>query len=174
MNWTELINDEIETTYQITNNLLDLVDDDKLDWAPAAENNWMTTGQLLKHITTSCGACFKGFVTGDWGLPEGVDINNLPLDEMLPPAEKMSTIGSVKEAIELLEEDKKVALDILGKCSEDTLANKTATAPWDPVEKILGYQLFQMVGHLASHKAQLFYYLKLQGKSVNTQTLWGM
>ena len=173
MNWTELINGEVEYTYQITNNLINLVDDDKLDWTPATGSNWMTTGQLLKHITTSCGACFKGFVTGDWGFPEGMDLSNLPPEEMLPPAEKMPTIGSVKEAKDLLAEDKKLALDILGRCSEDKLANEMATAPWDPTEKSLGYQLLQMVRHLESHKAQLFYYLKLQGKPVNTHSLWG-
>ena len=31
-----------------------------------------------------------------------------------------------------------------------------------------------MVGHLANHKAQLFYYLKLLGKDVNTMHLYGM
>ena len=31
-----------------------------------------------------------------------------------------------------------------------------------------------MVEHLATHKAQLFYYLKLQGKDVDTMHLWGM
>ncbi len=38
----------------------------------------------------------------------------------------------------------------------------------------LGFQLHQMVRHLDEHKAQLFYYLKLQGKPVNTGDLWGM
>jgi hypothetical protein len=31
-----------------------------------------------------------------------------------------------------------------------------------------------MIQHLAQHKGQLFYYLKLQGKPVNTAHLWGM
>jgi hypothetical protein len=31
-----------------------------------------------------------------------------------------------------------------------------------------------MIGHLAQHKAQLFYYLKLQGKPVHTGHLYGM
>jgi hypothetical protein len=31
-----------------------------------------------------------------------------------------------------------------------------------------------MLGHLTQHKGQLFYYLKLQGKPVNTGDLWGM
>jgi len=39
---------------------------------------------------------------------------------------------------------------------------------------ILGHRLLHMVDHLALHKAQLYYYLKLQGKSVNTDTLWGL
>ena len=30
------------------------------------------------------------------------------------------------------------------------------------------------VDHLKEHKAQLFYYLKLQGKPVHTGNLWGM
>jgi hypothetical protein len=38
---------------------------------------------------------------------------------------------------------------------------------------ILGQRLLQMVAHLAQHKAQLFYYLKLQGKPVHTGHLWG-
>jgi hypothetical protein len=31
-----------------------------------------------------------------------------------------------------------------------------------------------MVQHLDSHKSQLFYYLKLMGRDVNTMNLWGM
>ena len=38
----------------------------------------------------------------------------------------------------------------------------------------LGHRLLGMIGHLTQHKAQLFYYLKLQGKPVNTMHLWGM
>jgi hypothetical protein len=30
-----------------------------------------------------------------------------------------------------------------------------------------------MVDHLASHKSQLFYYLKLMGRPVHTGSLWG-
>jgi hypothetical protein len=32
----------------------------------------------------------------------------------------------------------------------------------------------QMVDHLFCHKNQLFYYLKLMGKPVDTGSLWGM
>jgi hypothetical protein len=174
VNWKELLSYEIESAYKSTAGLMDLVDADKLDWKPTRDNNWMTTGQLLMHNTNACGAAMRGFVTGDWGLPEGVDVENLSPEEMLPPAENMPTVGSVAEAKELLEQDRHVALATLAEVDEDNLANDIATAPWDPTEMILGHRLLQMVTHLNQHKSQLFYYLKLQGKPVHTGHLWGM
>jgi len=174
MSWTELLKNEIEHTYGVTDKLMDLVDENQLGWKPSTGSNWMTIGQVLRHITDACGAAMKGFVTGDWGMPEGFDPSQLPPEEMLPSAEKLPTIESVAEAKKLLAEDKQVALEMLAKCSENDLDNKIATAPWDPTELVLGYRLLQMVDHLKQHKAQLFYYLKLQGKPVNTGNLWGM
>jgi hypothetical protein len=174
MNWKELLKSEVESTYAAADGLMGKVDADRLDWKPSTGSNWLTTGQVLKHMTNACGSGMKGFVTGEWGMPEGLDPAQLPPEEMLPPAGKFPTIESVAEARKLLAGDKRVALDMLDACSEDDLANKAATAPWDPGEVILGHRLLQMVDHLKYHKAQLFYYLKLQGKPVNTGDLWGM
>ncbi len=133
----------------------------------------MTVGQLLRHMTDSCGAPIKGFVTGDWGFPDDFDPSKMKPEEMLPPAEKMPTIDSVAEAKTLITEDKQIALDMLAQCSEDDLSNKLAPAPWDPGNDMkLGERLLQMIHHLNIHKAQLFYYLKLQGKPVSTPHLW--
>ena len=173
MSWGELLKREIDYTYAVTDKLLDRVDDDRLGWKPSIGSNWMTTGQLLMHISNACGAPFRGFVTGDWGMPEGMDVNNLTPEEMLPSAEKLPAIGSVAEAKRLLEEDRLVALDMLAKVSDDDLANKVIAAPWSPVKMVLGHHLLQMVDHLKSHKSQLYYYLKMQGKPVNTSDLWG-
>ncbi|RJP21867.1 MAG: DinB family protein [Candidatus Omnitrophota bacterium] len=172
MNWKKLLNDEMESTYKSAERLMALVEDSQLDWKPATGANWMTTGQLLMHISNACGAPCKGFITGDWGLPEGVDLSKLPPEEMLPPAEKMPTVGSVAEAKQLLAADKQTALDMVAQSSEEDLANTFTTAPWDPTEVILGHRLLQMVFHLSQHRSQLFYYLKLQGKPVNTSHLW--
>jgi len=174
MNWVELLKNEIENTYKVTDGLLDLVDYESLDWKPSTENNWMTMGQLLMHITNACGAAMRGFVTNDWGLPEGIDVSDLSPEEMLPPAEKLPTVGSIVEAKELLAKDRQLALDMLAECNEDKLSSETVSAPWDPTDIILGYRLLQMVSHLSQHKSQLFYYLKLLGKPVNTSHLWGM
>lgn len=173
MNWKELLKSEIKSTYKVTEGLLDLVDDDSLGWLPSTENNWMTVSKLLMHITNSCGAPMRGFVTGDWGIPEGVDLSDLFPEEMLPTAEKMPAIESIGEAKKFLAEDRQLALDMLEKCSEERLAGEAVPAPWDPTERTLGHRLLQMVEHLKCHKCQLFYYLKLQGKSVNTSNLWG-
>ena len=78
-------------------------DDDALDWKPSTGENWMTTGQLLRHMTEACGASCRGFVTGDWGTPEGAMPDETSGEGMLPPAEKMRTLKSAEEARALLE-----------------------------------------------------------------------
>jgi DinB family protein len=173
MNWKELLRQEVEFNYSITQNMIDLVDDSQLEWKPSTGENWMTTGQLLMHLAISCGAPMMGYVTGDWGIPEGVDIKDLFPDEMLPTAEQLPTVGSVAEAKSNLEEDKQIALDMLEQCSDDELDNKMVNAPWDKEKTVLGRQLLYMIAHLTHHKGQLFYYLKLQGKPVNTGHLCG-
>jgi uncharacterized damage-inducible protein DinB len=174
MSWSELLRREIEATYSATDGLMSMVDADQIDWRPATGENWMTTGQLLHHLTNACGFCVKGFVTGDWSTPEGIDLEEMSPEDMLPPAEALPTVESVDQARTLLAEDKKLALDMLGKVSEDDLVARDTPAPWDPTPMKLGHRLLDMVGHLSNHKGQLFYYLKLQGKPVNTGHLYGM
>jgi len=107
-------------------------------------------------------------------MPEGMDASEMSPEDMLPPAEKMPTVTSVAEAKSMLAADKKLAFEMLTKVSEDDLAHLKAPAPWEPSEKLLGHRLLEMIGHLVQHKSQLYYYLKLQGKPVNTGHLWGM
>jgi uncharacterized damage-inducible protein DinB len=171
MKWKELLKGEVEYHFAVTENLFDLVEDGMLNWKPETGRNWMTTGQLLKHITESCGMCFKGFVTGDWGMPEGME---MPDGMQMPTAEQMTAVSSVAEAKQLLADDKQVAFDMLDQCSEERLDTEPSPAPWDSSTVVLGYRLKQMVDHLFCHKNQLFYYLKLMGKPVDTGSLWGM
>lgn len=172
MNWKELLKSEIEAAYGSATGLMRMVSDEELDWKPSIGSNWMTVGQLLLHITDACGGSFRGFITGDWGMPG--DTGEMSPEEMLPPAEKMKAIGSVAEALDLLGKDKQTALSLLDTKDENALLTQKAPAPWDPSDTPLGYRLLQMVGHLSSHKHQLYYYLKLMGHPVNTGNLWGM
>ena len=163
MDWTELLKSEMTEAYRATAGLMDLVDEDKLDWAPPSGENWMTTRQLLRHLTDACGWCCANFVDDAWGAimtGEGAS----------PP----TTLESVAEAKAELAKDKERAFAALERAGSEALETRRIQAPWDPTPRPLGQHLLQMVGHLNTHKAQLFYYLKLQGKPVNTFTLWGL
>jgi len=175
MNWTKMITSEMEATYAVTDNLMGMLKDEDLGWKPATGANWMTTGQLLMHLTTACGMCCKGFVKGDWGLPEGASFDDMPHEDMLPKAEKLPTVDSVAQAREALAEDKKTGLAMVAQAGEDELSSKMLSAPWEQGnDKLLGKHMLEMVNHLAIHKAQLFYYLKLMDRPVDTMSLWGV
>jgi hypothetical protein len=178
MNWTALLNAEVEANYQATDALMAMVGDADLGWKPASGRNWMTTGQLLMHLTNACGFCCRGFLTG---MPEGgcegapEPGQEMPMEAMLPPAEALPTIGSVAEARRLLAEDRKLALDMIREAGEAKLADMMVAAPWAPQDQQpLGRQFLGMISHLQTHKSQLFYYLKLMGRDVNTMHMWGM
>jgi uncharacterized damage-inducible protein DinB len=174
MNWRQLLIDEIEYGYTVAEKVMALVDDGDLEWKPETGKNWMTTGQLIEHLATCCGPTFQGFVTGDWGMPDGVDLEDMKPEDMLRPAEAMPSSDSVASARQELAEDKKLTLEMLEKVSDEDLDNKPAPAPWDPRPMILGHRLLAMVLHVMQHKGQLYYYVKLQDKPVNTGDLWGM
>lgn len=173
MNWQSHLKHHAEAAYRAVEGLFDLATEDMLSWKPETGTNWLTTAQLLEHITGACGAMCKGFATGDWGAPEGAFEEMAP-EDMLPPAEKFPAVSSLDEAQAKLAADKKLAFDVIGNVSEDDLNNRKMTAPWDPTERPLGDWIMESIEHLVAHKSQLFYYLKLQGADVNTRHLWGM
>ena len=171
MNMRELLSSGLEYNYAVAERLIRRVKDSDLDWKPSTGKNWMTTGQLLYHITESCGLCYKGIATGDWGMPE-CDSTEMSTEEMMPPAESMKAVSSVQEALDLLAADKKVARETLAAISDEDLESKLISVPWEPEALPLGIRLMQMNQHLSQHKGQLFYYLKLQGQEVGTEDLW--
>jgi hypothetical protein len=59
MNWTELLNAEIQSSYETTERLLALVDPNSLQWKPATGSNWMTMGQLPMHLTGTATTCSR-------------------------------------------------------------------------------------------------------------------
>jgi hypothetical protein len=174
MTLTDLLRQDVEAMYAVAGNLIKMVDADKLDWKPSTGANWMTTGQLIQHCSEACGTGIRGFVTGDWGMPDGTNLEDLPPEEMVPPAEKLPTAKSVAEALKALEEDKAVALRCIAEAGEENLLTRKSTPPWGGPELTLFQHIRSMIDHLGLHRAQLFYYLKLQGKNVNTGHLWGM
>jgi hypothetical protein len=173
MNWTELLEEEAKGPYAAAKGLMELVEDRMLGWKPSTGSNWFTTGQLLLHLTGACGICCRGFTTGEW-KDDGVEPGEPGQEGVLPPAERYRSVKSVAEALKLLEEDRRLTFAMIAKAGERDLAEKRLTAPWGGPEMVLGRFFLLGIDHLKAHKAQLFYYLKLQGKSVNTHLFYGM
>lgn len=171
MNLSEILKQDAQGMYHATEGLIRQVD--TLDWKPSTGTNWMTTGQLLHHCTNACGFTINGFVNGDWGLPEGHSMNDLPQDEMIPPLEKIPAVANVDEAISLLSSDRDLCMNVLSEVADERLLSERSSAPWGGPEVTLFQHCTSMIWHLGQHKGQLFYYLKLQGKDVNTMHLWG-
>ncbi len=170
MTLTEVLLAEAEANYAITESLFRRVADDELPWTPATGQSWMTVGQLLMHCASfGCGRAIQGFVTGAWG--SGVE--DAGTQEHVPPAAALPSVASIREALEILAADRRLALGCIRAAGEANLLGRDVGAPWGGPEVSLFQQLLRMVAHLAQHKGQLFYYLKLMGKDVNTRDLWG-
>jgi len=172
MTWTELLRRQTDTSYASADGLLDLLSCKQPFWKPATGENWMTTGQLPPHLPGACGVACKGFVTGGWGAPDGLDPNDPPTDGTLPLADAIPAIDRVAEAKRRLAQDRELASRMIHEAGEVDLAGRAVSAPWDPREITLGQRLLQMVTHRDIHKGQLFYYLKLRGLPVNTPHQW--
>ncbi len=174
MKWRELLIDEIHYTYGVTDHLMSFVRDEELDWKPEHGSNWMSMGQLLMHITDACGSTFEGLINGAWDIREEIPQAELEPRQLFPPASKLPSVESVSEARKLLLDDRKLALKSLRKCKESDLSGKFAPAPWTMTSMVLGQRLLHMVFHLNQHKDQLFYYLKMTGRRIDTCNLYGM
>jgi hypothetical protein len=170
---TDVLLDEARTTYAVTEKLFRRVRDADLDWKPAAAGTeWMTTAQLLMHCACfGCGKGAHGFVTGDWG-PELAEYGEAGTHPQLPTAAELPAVGSVAEALRLLEADRTLTLDAIAQADASELLAGPLPAPWGGPPLTLFQHVLHMIAHLAQHKGQLFYYLKLMGRDVCTADLW--
>ena len=169
----DILLQEAETVYTITEKLFHKVTDADLFWTPPMGTNWMTMGQLLMHCAGyGCGKAVKGFVTGVWEQPEDVVTGENEVNH-IPPASDLPSVKSVQQALGLLNEDRDLALRCINNAKEDDLLSKRVIAPWGGPENTLFQHLQLMIKHLEQHKGQLFYYLKLMGEPVNSTDLWG-
>lgn len=170
MTLTQVLLDETEATYAVAERLVRRVADHELSWKPSEGHDWMSMGQLLMHLGSfSCGKAVQGFVKGEWPT----EAHGENPDAHVPPPAALPTVLSVQEALELLTEDRRVTLSCIAAAGEANLLARRITAPWGGRELTLFQQLLEMLKHLAQHKGQLFYYIKLMGKTVDSRDLWG-
>ena len=169
MTLTQVLLDEAETTYAVVERLVRRVEDRELSWKPSEGRDWMTVGQLLMHCASfGCGKAVQGFVSGEWPI----EAQREQADVHVPPAASLPAASSVQEALDLLTEDRRVTLRSIAAAGESNLLSRRITAPWGGRELPLFQQLLEMIKHLAQHKGQLFYYLKLMGRTVDSRDLW--
>ena len=170
----QVLLEEAKITYTVTEKLFQKVNNHELSWKPGSGRNWMTVGQLLMHCASfGCGKAVQGFIRGDWGMPESTKPEDLASEQHVPPAEALPTVESVEQALQLLEDDRRLTFDCLKEANESEMLSKRLTAPWGGPAFSLFQHLQMMIAHLSQHKGQLFYYLKLMGKDVNSADLWG-
>jgi uncharacterized damage-inducible protein DinB len=170
----QVLLEETEKTYAVAEKLFRKVDDSELDWKPLTGKNWMTLGQLLMHCANEgYGKAVQGFIKGDWGPAPTEEPDDQDAEHPLPMAEDLPYVAHVGEALKILEDDKALAIRCINEVEEADLLSKRITAPWGVLEMSLFQQLLNMLAHLAQHKGQLFYYLKLMGKEVDSVDLWG-
>jgi uncharacterized damage-inducible protein DinB len=175
MTLSDVLREEVETTYDVTERLFRRVRDEDLGWKPASDGTeWMTAGQLLMHCASfGCGKAVRGFATGNWGEELAEYGDDATQHTHLPAASELPAVRSVAEALRLLEADREVTLRAIAQLEDRTLLEDRRSAPWGGPELTLFQHLLHMIAHLAQHKGQLFYYLKLMGRDVRTADLWG-
>ncbi len=151
-------------TYRATAGLIRMAPEDRWDWKPQG-HNYMTIGQLCRHLAEATGTSVQSFVTGDWGPP--------PKDgEMLPSAATLPSCTK-QEAIEMLEDDRLLMHEVLDTLPPEDFDHRVVKAPWNGEGPLWSFCLM-MVEHQSSHKMQLFQYLKMLGLEVHTGHLYGM
>ena len=170
----QVLLEETEKAYSVTENLFRKVNDSELNWKPATGKNWMTMGQLLMHCANyGYGKGVQGFIRGDWGPAPEEEPGDQDVNHHLPLAEDLPSVDHIEEAIKILKDDKALATSCINEVEEADWLSKKIIAPWGVLEVTLFQQILNMLAHLVQHKGQLFYYLKLKGKDVNTADLWG-
>lgn len=144
--------------------MVEMVPDDKLDWAPG--EGFMTVGNVLKHLAENW-CVIKMMATNEWPFSSEEEVAEAMKLENLPTCTKA-------EALSAMEQDLNDAVDfITNDVSEDDFFNKEISAPWGfrgPIWKAV----LMAKEHQVNHKMQLHIYLKQLGLPVNTETLYQM
>ena len=163
MNKQDLI-EMMQKTQAPLKNMVEMIPDDKLDWAPG--EGLMTVGKVLKHLTENW-SIVKMMVTNEWPFSNMEEMAEAMKLENMPTCTKA-------EAWSAMEQDLNNAVDyIKNELSEEDFLNKEVSAPWGFKGQIWRAVLMAKE-HQVNHKMQLHIYMKQLGLPVNTETLYGM
>jgi len=139
-----------KTLADTTLHLMKKVPEGKEDWKPPA-GEFMTMGQLLYH-QSDCQMFLRKIFEGTM---RELDKNFMEYMGSHPSVSK-------EEAIKRFEEEHKKVMDILDKMTEEEFLNNKYYF-WTVADEPLPFIAFNVIEHNATHKYQLFIYLKLMG-----------
>ena len=150
----------IDSVFRPCEALINLVPDDKLDYAPV--EGMFTLGQLINHLSMSPGFLAKGIGKGEWSAKSMREI--FLANRRTPSIAKEAALKQFHESVQSVHE-------LIGALSEEDYRNKEIDTP------MLGrVQIWRACIHIAehqlNHKEQLFLYLNLLGLKVHTGTLY--
>jgi hypothetical protein len=144
--------------------MVEMIPDDKLDWAPA--DGLMCMDHLIKHLSENW-CIIKMMVNNEWPPMDPEKIEEMMKLENLPRCSK-------QEALEAMEKDMNDAATFIeNDISDEDFDSKVVSAPWGFQGEIWKACLMAR-DHALHHKMQLHIYLKILGLPVNTMTLYGM
>ena len=144
--------------------MVEMVPDDKLDWAPAG--NFMSVSQLLKHLSENW-VIIKMMVKNEWPDMSPEQMEEAMKLENLPRCTKAEAITDMKKDL-----DDAIAF-VEKEITEEDFFSKEIAAPWG-FKGPIWQGVMMAKDHTMNHKMQLHLYLKLLGKPVDTSTLYGM
>ncbi|MHC4944633.1 MAG: DinB family protein [Planctomycetota bacterium] len=145
-------------------NMVEMIPDDKLDWAPG--DGFMNVGQVIKHLSENW-CIVKMMVTQEWPFTDPSEMAEMMKLENIPSCTKAEALAAMKKDL-----DESIAY-IENELSDEDFFNKVVEAPWGFKGEIWKAVLMAN-DHQGNHKMQLHIYLKQLGQPVSTETLYGM
>ncbi|MGE5340765.1 MAG: DinB family protein [Candidatus Omnitrophota bacterium] len=144
--------------------MIEMVPDDKLDWAPA--KGFMNIAQLLQHLSDNW-SFLKMIAENKSGDVDMKAIEESMKLENLPSCTKA-------EALKAIEADLNNAISYIEtNINDDDFFSKEITSPWGFKGEVWK-AILMLREHQVNHKMQLHLYLKMLGLPVHTGTLYGM
>ena len=141
--------------------LLALVPADRLDWTPPVPRAFTVSGLLGHVLDCLAGFCAVLYAANPARLPGLLELKRLPANTALDPVSATRHLGAYRDGIH-------EGFALLG---DDDLHRKVPTVFVPDGEALLSLLLINYE-HLASHKYQLFLYLRMMGVDVGSRDLY--
>ena len=152
---------KVEHQVERVEHLLTLVPTDRLDWTPPIPRAFTVSGLLGHVLDCLAGFCAVLYAANPSHLEHMLELRKLPANTALDPAAALRHLAAYRDGIH-------AGFALLG---DDDLHRKLPTVFVPEGEPLLSLLLINYE-HLASHKYQLFVYLRMMGVEVGSRDLY--